>query len=534
MDNLLFKDIFESAPGCYLILSPQLMIVAVTDSYLKATMTKRDEILGRHVFDVFPDNPNDLDANGTSNLNASLNRVLQYAAPDTMAIQKYDIRTANGNGDFEVRYWSPTNFPVLGKNQEVKFIIHRAEDVTEFVRLKEKGIREFQTENQPTAHENTLEQIRQSQKMEAMGQLAGGVSHDFNNILAIILMSCDRSIETLETMDQAREGFEHIKKTAKRAAALTRQLLAFSRKQVLLPKPSNLNLIIQDLETMLKRLLVENISLHSKLDEKIGTAMVDPSQIEQIVLNLVVNARDAMPNGGEITIETSNAILDDAMACGNPKVDSGEYVMLAVRDSGMGMNAATQARLFEPFFTTKGIGKGTGLGLSTVYGIVSQNKGTIWVYSELGKGTTFKVYLPLIKEEAQNIVKKESISVPLKGTETVLVVEDQEDLRSLICATLKKEGYEVFEACNGVDAIDVISKTTKNFDLVITDLVMPEMSGNQLAERLSHLLPKTKVLFLSGYAEDTLLHYGVGEQPNFLEKPFTRKSLLSKIRSTLG
>lgn len=531
-----FQILFESTPGLYLVLAPDLTIVAVTDAYLTATLTQRENIIGCALFDVFPDNPNDPEASGATNLRSSLERVMQNKCADIMAIQKYDIRRPESEGGgFEERYWSPINFPVLGSDNEIRYIIHRAEDVTEFVKLKQEGIAQHKITEELKSRADQLEKRRQSQRMEAMGQLAGGVAHDFNNLLTTIIMNCDMTMSLPAVTEPVKTNLEQIKKTSERAAALTRQLLAFSRKQILQPKALNINSIIETLGNMLRRLINEDIKLITKLDSALGNTLIDAGQVEQIILNLVVNARDAMPKGGKIVLETANVILDKTMASGNPKTKPGHYIMLAVRDDGVGMDAKTQARIFEPFFTTKNIGKGTGLGLATVYGIVSQNKGTIWVYSELKKGTVFKIYLPLIGQPVETPTIEKPMLNSLYGTETILVVEDQDDLRDLVCRILKMQGYSVYEAPNGLKALGIVMENPDLFDLVITDVVMPEMGGKAFVEKLSAFKNNIKVLYFSGYTEDTLSNYGVsGSQLHFLEKPFTMEALLKKVRAVLA
>lgn len=537
LDAADFRTLFESAPGAYLVLSLDLRIVAVSGSYLRATMTTRDNIIGRPLFEVFPDNPNDLHANGTSNLRASLDRVIASNLPDTMAIQKYDIRKpAEQGGGFEERHWSPVNSPVFDENGKLSYIIHRVEDVTEFVHLKQQGMEHRRIAQDLEERADQLEQLRQAQRMEAMGQLAGGIAHDFNNLLAITMMSCDEMLEVPHSPQEMLESFAQIKKTSERAASLTRQLLAFSRKQVLQPVPLNLNHALVDLERMFSRVIKQNVKIVTSLEEKLDTVLVDLGQFEQLVMNLVVNARDAIPGNGKITIQTANVELDKFMASGVPRAEAGSYVMISVSDTGVGMEAATQARIFEPFFTTKPIGKGTGLGLATVYGIVAQNKGTIWVYSELGKGTTIKVYLPKSSQPRETAVAPRVKSKSIRNAiETILVVEDSDVLRQVICKFLRSAGYQVIEADNGKVALELAEKFHQPIDLVVTDVVMPEMGGRELSLKLRELKIETKVLFLSGYTEESLADYGFGnEHPNFLEKPFTRDSLLEKVQSVLG
>jgi PAS domain S-box-containing protein len=378
------------------------------------------------------------------------------------------------------------------------------------------------------------EQLRQSQKMEAVGQLAGGIAHDFNNLLTAINGYSELTMMQLKAEDPLRHNIEEIKKAGDRAASLTRQLLAFSRKQVLQPKVIDLNLLVEEIEKMLRRLIGEDIDLQTLLDTELGSIKADPGQIEQVIMNLVVNARDAMPQGGKLIIETGNVFLDEEFVRQHIATHSGHYVMLAVSDTGIGMNEQTQARIFEPFFTTKEVGKGTGLGLSTVYGIVKQSGGNIWVYSEVGQGTTFKVYLPRIDEGAEEYRRNTEEEDALQGIETVLLAEDEEMVRKLSRQVLEMYGYQVLEAANGGAALLICERYQGKIDLMLTDVIMPEMSGRELADRLNHLRPDMKVLFMSGYTGDAIVDRGIlGEDENFIQKPFTPNALAQKVREVL-
>lgn len=380
----------------------------------------------------------------------------------------------------------------------------------------------------------TEEQLRQSQKLEAVGQLAGGIAHDFNNLLTVITGYSDLLLRGLKAEDPVRLKVEEIKKAGERAASLTRQLLAFSRKQVLQPKLLKLNAIVSDVERLLRRLIGEDIDLLTIPEPLLGQIKADPGQIEQIIVNLAVNARDAMPQGGKLTIETSNVYLDNEYARNHSTIRPGNYVMLAITDTGTGMDSLTQARMFEPFFTTKTQGKGTGLGLSTVYGIVKQSEGNIWVYSELGKGTTFKVYLPRVDEVALIRAAQETFSELQPGRETVLLTEDEEPVRRLTRTILEMNGYQVLEAASGDEALLIYKQHGGRIDLIITDVVMPKMGGRELAQSLVALSPGVKVLYLSGYTDDAIVRHGLLDQKMaFLQKPFTPDSLLRKMREVL-
>jgi signal transduction histidine kinase len=382
--------------------------------------------------------------------------------------------------------------------------------------------------------ERSEEQLRQSQKMDAIGQLAGGVAHDFNNLLTAICGHSELTLKRLAPDDPLRRPLEQIKKSGERAAALTHQLLAFSRKQMLQPKIVDLNQIVVDMNRMLQRLIGEDIDLLMGLAADLGKVKADPNQIEQILLNLSVNARDAMPKGGRLTIETSNVHLSEEYSRDHLSVPPGSYVMLAVSDNGCGMDANTQAHVFEPFFTTKEVGKGTGLGLATVYGIVKQSEGTIWLYSEVGRGTAFKIYLPCAEAVTKEVEVEADDLESLQGTETVLLVEDEDVVREMATEILRDSGYRVLEAKHGPEAIILERQHSGVIHVMLTDVVMPQMSGRELAEQLAPLRRDMKVLYMSGYTDDAIVHHGVLEEGTaFIGKPFTPTALARKIREVL-
>ena len=377
------------------------------------------------------------------------------------------------------------------------------------------------------------QQLRQAQKMEAVGRLAGGVAHDFNNVLTAIFGYADLVLEEMPADSPARQDLEEIRKAAQRASALTRQLLAFSRQQVLEPVVLSMNDLAQDIDNMVHRLVGEDVELRLSLSADVGNVRADPGQLTQVIMNLAVNARDAMPAGGKLLIETANADLAEQYAELHQPVIPGHYVMLAVSDTGTGMDAETRARIFEPFFTTKERGKGTGLGLSTVYGIVKQSGGYIWVYSEPGRGTTFKVYLPRVDAPAQPVAAPREAGT-VAGVETILLAEDDEMLRPLAKGLLEKLGYTVLEAENATQALARAGAHTGPIQLLVADVVMPGASGRELARRLADARPDTRVLYVSGYTDDAIVHHGMLEPGlNFLQKPFTPAALARKVRDVL-
>lgn len=540
-----FRVLFESAPDLYLVLTPDLDIVAASDAYLNATMTKREEILGRSLFEVFPDNPEDPNATGIRNLKASLDRVLQNQVRDTMPLQKYDVcrPQANGGG-FEERHWIPINSPVFGEDQRLIYIIHRVEDVSEFVCFKQLAgkerriakefrMRAEQMETEPYSHADQLAEANR-QRWEALDRLAGGVAHDFNNLLGVIVGYAKVLKEGIPESGSFQRGIEQIEQAAQNAATLTRQLLAFSQQQVFELKVLDLNTAVSGIEPLIRQLISDNIECQTILSPQLGRVKADRGQIEQVIMNLAINARDAMPGGGKLMIETSNVEVGEAYVKQHPMVVPGPYVVLSVADTGSGINQEIQTHIFEPFFTTKERGKGAGLGLATVYGIVKQSGGYVWVYSEPGIGTAFKVYLPRTEEVLDPAVAAHG-NRTAGGSETILLVEDQAMLRELAQTMLEQDGYAVLTAEESTQALDIARTYPGTIDLLITDVILPGMNGQVLAEHFGKARRGVKVLFVSGYAESIIANHGkLNSGAGFLGKPFTRDELRSKVREILN
>jgi len=402
------------------------------------------------------------------------------------------------------------------------------------VRNADRRVEYYETFVRDVTEQRRLQQqLVQSQKMEAVGRLAGGIAHDFNNLLTVITTYCDLLLEDLGREDPKREDVEQVRKAAEGATALTRQLLAFSRQQVLEPKVVSMSAVVSGVEKMLRRVIGEDVDLATRLDPDVGSVKADVGQLEQVLMNLAVNARDAMPTGGKLTIETGNAEHDPDYAREHEATAVRRFVMLAVSDNGIGMDDATKARIFEPFFTTKEPGKGTGLGLATVYGIVKQSGGFIWVYSEPGRGTTFKIYLPRVDAPAEAGAAATPGDLP-RGTETVLIVEDAAPVRAVMRHVLERQGYAVLEASNGAAALELVAGHPGPIHLLLTDVIMPGLSGRQLADRLTALRSDTRVLYASGYTDDAVVRHGVLESGiAYLQKPFTTESLARKVREVL-
>ena len=391
----------------------------------------------------------------------------------------------------------------------------------------------IQTLRARVRHAETEGQLIAAQRLEAVGRLAGGIAHDFNNLLSVILSYAGFAMEMLHPADPVREDIEQVREAGTRASTLTKQLLAFSRKQLMDPRVTSINDVVSGIEAMLRRLLGEDIEINVHAAQDLGNVVADPGQLEQVLMNLAVNARDAMPSGGKLTIETQNVELDEEYSAGHLSVSPGPYILLSVTDTGMGMSAETRDRIFEPFFTTKE-SHGTGLGLSMVYGIVKQSGGSIWVYSEEGHGTTFKIYLPRVNAPLATPKPSRNTTATPRGSETVLLVEDEQLVRRAAERILRGAGYKVLAASNGGEALLLCEQSGGKIELLVTDVVMPNMNGQELADRLRQLQPKLKVLFTSGYTANAIVHHGVAESgARFLSKPFSAAELTGKVREAL-
>jgi two-component system cell cycle sensor histidine kinase/response regulator CckA len=494
-----FAKAFRSSPfGITISSEEQGRYIDANPAYLRMLGYERDELLGRTVQEVgIWANPQE-------------RRLMIQQLDSPPPVQPIEVQFRHRSGQIRVVQIAAERI-LLDDQPYVLAIIH---DVTEERKLEQK--------------------FRQAQKMEAVGRLAGGIAHDFNNMLGIIIGYSDIARERLAPGDPVQKNLHEIKKAGERAAMLTRQLLAFSRQQVLEPRTLNLNSVVHDISKMLLRTIGEDISLVLRPAEPLGSVRADLGQVEQVLMNLAVNARDAMPDGGKIVIETSCVDLDDTYARQHESVKPGAYVLLSFSDTGVGMDEAVKAQIFEPFFTTKDPGKGTGLGLSTVYGIVKQSGGYIWVYSEPGHGTTFKIYLPRVDELAESLVSKKVESALPVGVETVLVVEDDDTLRELTVKLLESGGYTVLSSSNAPSAMAVAKQHGDRIDLLVTDVIMPGMRGPDLAAELKQGRPEMKVLYVSGYAGNVMVQQGVlGPDAALLVKPFSKHMLLTKVRHVI-
>ncbi|MBI5594101.1 MAG: response regulator [Deltaproteobacteria bacterium] len=496
-----FRALYEDNPSMYFTIDAQGVVLSVNPFGAEQLGYRTEELIGQSALNVF--HPDDKDA---------VQRQLAACLRKSGEVSNWELRKIHKNGN--VLWVREAARAVIGSDGK-SMVLVVCEDITE--------------------RKNIEEQLRQAVKMEAIGTLAGGVAHDFNNLMTAVMGYSDLSLKKIAKDDPLRRDIEQIRKAGERAAALTSQLLAFSRKQVVQPKVLDLNQVIAETEKILRRLIGEDIDLVSVPGPALARVMADPGLIGQVIMNLAINARDAMPQGGKLTLETANVCLGEAYAQRHIGVEPGRYVMLAISDTGSGMNEMTLSRIFEPFFTTKEKGKGTGLGLAVVYGIVKQSNGHIWVYSEPGRGTTFKVYLPCAEQETE-IVGLDAGSAELlrQGSETILLVEDDDIVCDLASFSLRMYGYTVIEAHDGDEALKICCEHEGPIQLLVTDVVMPGMSGRELAKKFESLCPAMKVLYISGYTDNAIVHHGILDAgAAFLQKPFTPEALARKVREVL-
>ncbi len=501
-----FRALIEKTLDVTLIIDAQGVFRYASPSVLGVTGHRPENLVGEDVFKfIHPDD--------ASKVREAFERGLR----DMISPAKMEFRVFHSDGSYRT-------VESIGRNllevPAVRGYVVNARDITARKSTEEEM-------------QKLQEQLRQAQKMEAIGRLAGGIAHDFNNLLTIIQGYSDLSLLVLRDGDPVKENIHGIERAAKRAAALTQQLLAFSRRQMMEMKIIDLNVLLRDLDKMLHRLIGEDIELVTVLAEDLGMVKVDPGQIEQVVLNLAVNAKDAMPSGGKLTIETLNVELDEAYARAHVAVKPGPFVMFSITDTGEGITPEVKERIFEPFFTTKEVGKGTGLGLSTVYGIVKQCGGNIWVYSEAGQGTTFKLYFPRLQKPGMERGERSRQEDSPHGTETILVVEDEDEVRKLTVDILRNQGYTVLEAAQGQDAIAICEHHSELIHLMLTDVVMPKMNGAELARRLTPLHRDMKVLYMSGYTDHAVFDHGLLKGAEYIQKPFTMVNLSKKVREVL-
>ena len=496
-----FLVLFDAVPENMHLISPDLKLIWINQTSAASLNKTRSDLIGQYCYQVRHNRSEPCEICPVQKtFHSKRIEFDEVTAPDGVV---WDLRAA----------------PIIDDQGEVKSVVELARNITE----KKKAFQDMIS---------LQEQLRQSQKMEAIGRLAGGVAHDFNNLLTVIQVNTELALRGLAHDDSLKLKLDDIKKATERAANLTRQLLAFSRRQVLNLKVINLNFILEDLEKMLHRIIGEEIELITSFADDLGRVKADPGEIEQVIINLAVNAKDAMPHGGTLTIATANVELDDQYVRGHLGTLPGSYVAISVADTGVGIPKEIHEQIFDPFFTTKEKGKGTGLGLATVYGIVKQSGGDIQVYSELGKGTTFKVYFPRVDEPLEVIEKKEGAEEAPRGNETILVVEDDSSVRKIAVQILMNQGYNVMVAESGGDALLICEQEKNPIHLVLTDVLMPKMSGPELIERLKKVRKDFKVLYMSGYTEKHILK-GLDKELNFIQKPFAIGVFAQKVRDVL-
>jgi len=498
--------LFDSSPEAVVFMDTEGTIVDCSNSALQLYQRPKAEIVGRHITFF-------LTSESLPRFREDFPKVKRMEAVDG------EVRIVRPDGSI-IDVWRKV-VPLSDKDGNFTGMLAHAHEITERKRAEEE---KFQLE----------EQLRQSHKMESIGRLAGGIAHDFNNLLSIIIGHTQVALLNMKGSGPLRTKLEYILDAGERASDLTKQLLAFGRKQVLEIKELDLNMVVTDIKKILRSLIGEDINMVTMLDPSLDKVMADPSQIQQIIMNLTVNARDAMPGGGKLTIETANRILDEKFVRTHAGAKPGSYVMMAIRDTGCGMDVETVRQIFDPFFTTKEVGKGTGLGLSTVYGIVKQHNGNIWVISKPGEGATFEIYLPRVEEGFDFAAEPSVELISVCGSETILLVEDDMDVRLLCGNILAEYGYNVIEAGNGLEAIELARHYKDSIHMLLTDVIMPGMNGMELYERLAVERPDMKVLYMSGYTDEIVTRTGrLSPGVNFLQKPLSLQLLTRCVREIL-
>jgi signal transduction histidine kinase len=549
-ENAQLKLWFEhSGSACVVLNADTLRVLLISERYLELMCKTRESAEGLGFLELWTEYAQVSCPHET--LRASLRRAISLQEP-TVRLHAFEDQAGGTHA------WLERVTPIVDASGRVAQLVHAVEGPFRSGRFEgaaivaelDEQVRRHAFELEQTsdrllretaehlktdrALKRSEEQLRQAQKLDALGRLAGGIAHDFNNLLSVILGYSSSLVSESDLQPSYRAQIGEVKTAAERAADLTMQLLAFSRGQILAPQIVDVNAALGRLEKMLRRLVGEDVELRLVLNPQIGRVRVDAGQLDQVVMNLVINGRDSMPTGGGVTIETDNVDLDEQYAREHLGTQPGRYVMLSVSDTGVGMDKTTQTRIFEPFFTTKEPGKGTGLGLSTAFGIIKQSGGSIWVYSELKRGSTFKVYLPRVDAPADSQKSPNETGAGPRGDESILLVEDDPQVRRLACAVLRRAGYDVIEASAPEDALRWSAVSERRLHLLLTDVVMPKMSGRVLAEQLCKRIARLKVLYMSGYTDDAVLRHGIVESgAAFLQKPLTPASLLRKVREVL-
>lgn len=532
-----FENIFNFIPGIYFILDINFNILTINNECEGNIVNSKKEIIGLSFFKIFYNKSNKIEAKSLEILKKYLYNVIKEKCSNYISVQKYNIlKNISNNSTYEERYLRFLNTPVLSDNGKVDFIIVKVDDVTDSMKLKLLNIKSNEDFLGLRFQTSIKEKIQHAQRLESIGMLTGGIAHDINNMLTIVNLNCDIILNSSQTISNVvRKQCEQIKKTCKHTGKLLQQILLFSKKKKTENKVININYLIQDIEKMLIRLLSENITLELDLDNSVKDIFADSIQIEQIILNLVINSRDAILNSGKIIIKTQNINFKEDCIFGSHKILAGNYVLLSIIDDGIGMEPETQSRIFEPFFSTKEEGKGTGLGLATVFKIVENYKGTIDVISELNKGTVFNIYLPSTDLKYNLILDDFEKEENFRGNESVLIVEDKEELKESMATTLKHYGYNVIAVSSSIEALNIIQTVDNKIHIIITDIVLPKINGKLMVDKILEVFPKLKVIFLSGHSDEILDLNGIENNNKcLLRKPFTMIDLLSRIRKSLS